>query len=236
MATPVETVRALWDAYREGGLEALLELTGDAVVWQPYGAAGRVLHGSAELRAALDQLAAAGIRWEPRLYDLEAHEGDAVLVHGALTIHRPDGAEEVDVHWLLHFREGRLSRQTSYLTREDALGALTGLRLIAAPPFLIGEHGGAAGESVMHVHGELDVATAPRLEEALVRPRADGERLVLDFADLRFMDSTGLRALLRGRRAADEGGWELCLRHVPDQVQRLFELAGVRDIVPRQVP
>jgi anti-sigma B factor antagonist len=235
MPNRVDTVRAFFAAYADGGLEAALAVCDDAVVWQPHIAGGRVLRGSDELRAVVAELAERGIEYEPRLLDLELF-GGAVLARGTLAVHSPEGTREDELYWLFHFREGRLARVRSYTEREEALAALTALRVVAAPPFLIGEHAGAAGEHIVHVTGELDVATAPRLEAALTRDRAAGDRLIIDLAELRFMDSTGLRALLRGRAAAEEGGWELYLRHIPGPVQRVFDLAGVHAAVPPVLP
>jgi anti-anti-sigma factor len=235
MATPLETVRALWAAYEERGLDAMLELAGDDVLWQPYVTDGRILRGSAELRAVVEELARDGIESRAHLLDLEGHDG-AVLAHGTLVVRRPQGTEELDRHWLFHFRSGRLARQTAYESREDALDALAALRAIAAPPFRVAEEAGGDGVRVVRVDGELDIATAPKLANTLLRRRAPGERLVLDLSALRFMDSTGLRVLLRARLAADEGGWELSLRAVPAPIARLFSLAGVIDALPIEEP
>jgi stage II sporulation protein AA (anti-sigma F factor antagonist) len=235
MATPLETVRALWAAYEAGGLDAMLEVAGDDVLWQPHVTDGRILRGSAELRSAFEELARDGIEPRAHLLDLEGHDG-AVLAHGTLVVRRPQGAEELDRHWLFHFRGGRLARQTTYASREDALDALAALRAIAGPPFRVGEEVDADGVRVIRVHGELDIATAPKLASALLRRRQPSERLVLDLAALHFMDSTGLRVLLRARLAADEGGWELYLRNVPPPIARLFSLAGVHDALPIEAP
>jgi stage II sporulation protein AA (anti-sigma F factor antagonist) len=234
MGTPLETVRALWAAYEEGGVDAMLRVAGDDVVWQPDLGHGRIARGAAELRAAVEELAREGIEATARLLDLEAHDG-AVLAHGVLVVRRPSGVEELDRHWLLHFRGGRLARQTVYASRDDALDALAALRAVAAAPLLIGEERDA-GVQVVRVGGELDIATAPRLASALLRHRAAGERLVVDLSSLQFMDSTGLRVLLRARRAADEGGWQICLRDVPPTIERLFSLAGVKDVLPIEAP
>jgi anti-sigma B factor antagonist len=57
--------------------------------------------------------------------------------------------------------------------------------------------------AVVSVHGEIDIATGPRLEA--VAKRALGapppEALLVDLDDCPFMDSTGLNFLLRTRNA-----------------------------------
>jgi anti-sigma B factor antagonist len=232
MPSPLETVRALWAAYEARGLDAMLEVAGEDVVWQPHPTDGRIARGGDALRAMVEGLARAKVAVEPRLLDVEGY-GDAVLAHGTVVVRWPDGeVEERDRHWLFHFRDGRLVRQAAYASRDEALEVLAGLRAIAAPPLRVGEHSPGDGTSVLRVEGELDIATAPMLERALLAPRAPGERLVLDLCDLRFMDSTGLRVLMSARQAAVGGGWDFSLRDVPPSIVRLFSLAGVEDALP----
>ena len=59
--------------------------------------------------------------------------------------------------------------------------------------------------------------------------------VVLDLAGLEFIDSTGLRVIVRGAEAARRDGWELRLRHGPPAVQRVFEIAGVLGALPFDV-
>jgi anti-anti-sigma factor len=234
MTSPVQVVRALWDAYEAGGLDAMYEAAGDDVVWQPHLTPGRVYRTTTELRAALRDLESQGIRYDVRLHTLE-DRGGTVLASGTLKVESGGQVEEHEAHWTYHFREGRLWRQSTHPSREEALDALTALRAMSAA-FGVAEEPGAHGESVVRVHGELDIATAPDLERAVLRPRAPGEDVVLDLADLRFMDSTGLRILLRARTEARTGRWNLYLRNVPDNVQRLFSISGVEETVPPPPP
>lgn len=52
------------------------------------------------------------------------------------------------------------------------------------------------GAVIIHVKGDLDVYTAPRLKEALDEGSAGGGRLILDLAEVDFIDSTALGILL----------------------------------------
>ena len=227
MGSPAELVRDLWQAYATDGLDAALARAGDDVIWQPYVTRGRVLRGSGELREALAALAADGVRFEPTLHDVEEH-GNAVLALGGLRIERDGRIDEHELCWVYHFRAGRLRRQTTYASRDEALETIAALRSLNASPFEIAEE--EAGEDrIVRLAGELDVATAPELERVLLRRRAPRQRVVLDLGDLRFMDSTGLRILLQARRAAAEGGWTIALRSVPPNISRLFQLSGVGD-------
>lgn len=86
------------------------------------------------------------------------------------------------------------------------------------------------GRTVLSLAGELDIASAPLLEQAAEGLERSGDRpLVIDLSEVTFMDSTGLRALLLVRQQAAEGDRQLFLRPGPRQVQRVFELSGTLD-------
>ena len=79
------------------------------------------------------------------------------------------------------------------------------------------------------VSGELDLASAPGLREHVYGQLADhAEFVVLDLADISFIDSAGLHVLL-GALNQDGGR----LRIIPSAAcVRLFDIAGVLDLLP----
>ena len=78
----------------------------------------------------------------------------------------------------------------------------------------------------MSVYGELDLTTAPLLEDALERAaQTDAQRIVVDLADLSFIDSSGIRCLLTASQASREDGNRLRLKNPQRAVQRVFELS-----------
>jgi anti-anti-sigma factor len=215
VASPVKTASDLWAAYETGGVDAVLARVGDDVVWQPDPRTGAVLRGADELRGF-----AAGAACPLELVEIEDH-GQVVMMAVL--------AEGREIIWVLHFRLGRLWRLASFAEREDAVGSLVALQAMAGPVF-----GARERDGVVRVRGELDVATASSLEKLLLRERAPGEVLELDLSELGFMDSTGLRVLLRAQQAAERGGWEVVLTGASPPVRRLFVLAGVHAALPRQ--
>jgi anti-anti-sigma factor len=82
------------------------------------------------------------------------------------------------------------------------------------------------GEAVhMTLRGELDISTAPRLEEDLRRVEAEAPPLlILDLAKLDFMDSTGLRILIAADSRAREAGRRLVIGKGNEMVQRVLRL------------
>jgi anti-sigma B factor antagonist len=75
--------------------------------------------------------------------------------------------------------------------------------------------------------GELDVASAPQLQETLRTFLYTGfGRVVIDLRRLSFIDSTGLHVLLRYAELARRADLRFGLIPGPPAVQRIFELTG----------
>ncbi len=76
----------------------------------------------------------------------------------------------------------------------------------------------------VQVLGELDLATAPRLDAELERVRAEnGTRcVILDLRRLAFLDSTGLESIIRLDAVARREGFEVAIVRGPRAVERLF--------------
>jgi anti-sigma B factor antagonist len=77
----------------------------------------------------------------------------------------------------------------------------------------------------VELSGELDLATAPKLEDELKRVEAASPALLLlDLRPLAFMDSSGLRALLAADARAREAGRRLVLVRGDERVQRVLRI------------
>ena len=82
-----------------------------------------------------------------------------------------------------------------------------------------------SGVARLVVSGELDLATAERLEEELKRhERDEPSTLVLDLRELTFMDSTGLRTVIAADARARERGIRLVIVRGPEDVDRVFQV------------
>jgi anti-sigma B factor antagonist len=80
--------------------------------------------------------------------------------------------------------------------------------------------------------GELDLATAPIVDAQLSELVAAGfDSVVLDLRKLRFLDSTGLRLLLMWEAKSRAEGVGLRVLPGPPAVQRVFDIAGVTNLV-----
>ncbi len=77
--------------------------------------------------------------------------------------------------------------------------------------------------------GDIDVAGGPLLEAVIIDREAQmGEStpIVIDLADVAFIDSSGLRSLLSASRRAGERATTVVLRSPSPSVQRLLEITG----------
>ncbi|MGC5380335.1 STAS domain-containing protein [Micromonospora sp. DT68] len=93
------------------------------------------------------------------------------------------------------------------------------------------------GRPLIRVGGELAYATSAPLRVELDRLLADAPHtLVLDFADLDFIDSTGLAVIVHGWRVGQHVDTTLLLRAVPRFLATILEITGVAGLLGRQLP
>src|ERR671923_2236914 len=78
----VAAVRRLWEAFEEGGLEAVLEIADPDVEWSLFGTSGEVVRGHEGLRQYMADAAADGNVIDADAYTYEPVGDDAVLVSG----------------------------------------------------------------------------------------------------------------------------------------------------------
>jgi anti-anti-sigma factor len=102
------------------------------------------------------------------------------------------------------------------------------------PPdaFMIEARGSSDGFLVLGMEGEFDLAAAAALREQLEAARLSTERgVVCDFTEVTFVDSSGLRELLRASRAFGQEGKGFVLAAPQPAVIRLLELTGVTEAI-----
>jgi anti-anti-sigma factor len=80
---------------------------------------------------------------------------------------------------------------------------------------------------VLTLAGELDLATAPVLQERLDAAMRGTAAVVIDLSRLRFIDSSGLGMLVAAERQLRDSGGQLVLVRGPQAVHRPFELTGL---------
>jgi len=78
--------------------------------------------------------------------------------------------------------------------------------------------------------GRLDTTTAPQLEEELRSSLTGVTELVLDFSDLAYISSAGLRVLLFAQKTMNKQG-KMVIKHVNDTIAEVFEITGFNDVL-----
>jgi anti-anti-sigma factor len=93
------------------------------------------------------------------------------------------------------------------------------------------------GDLVVAIRGELDVLTAPFLWEQM-EPGLAGVtgKLVLDFAELGFIDSRGLGVIVRAqsRLRGEQPERQVIIRNANAHARKVFEITGLNRILDVQ--
>jgi anti-anti-sigma factor len=94
------------------------------------------------------------------------------------------------------------------------------------PPLDAAAHRDTAVE--LALAGDLDMVATFNLETEVDRLLAERRvrRLILNLADVGFIDSAGVGALVSIRERTGQLGVELILANVPDPVRRVLEITG----------
>lgn len=85
------------------------------------------------------------------------------------------------------------------------------------------------GPSGVALQGEIDAHSAPGVAERFSTLPAGDADIVIDMAEVTFMDSSGLRVLLDLHQRAGEAGRRLVLRTPSQSVTRLLDVSGLSD-------
>jgi anti-anti-sigma factor len=86
---------------------------------------------------------------------------------------------------------------------------------------------GAEPISVVCVDGDVDLDTAPLLEQALILAINDGPRTCLDLRRVEFFSAAGVHVLLTAHRHATRLGRSLALRGVHGITKRVLVIVGL---------
>jgi anti-anti-sigma factor len=92
------------------------------------------------------------------------------------------------------------------------------------------------GETRIYLRGELDVASAPELEQALDVVFTGSETsgpapIVIDCAGLSYCDSFGVRSIIIAAGRASDAAVEIRIEHAIGRVRQILEISGVGEIV-----
>ena len=85
---------------------------------------------------------------------------------------------------------------------------------------------------VVTADGELDLLSAPRLDEVLTQGiNQANSRLVLDLSAVTFMDSTGLGTVVKALKRCREKNLDFRVVVGSERVRKVFEITGLDSLV-----
>jgi anti-anti-sigma factor len=87
---------------------------------------------------------------------------------------------------------------------------------------------------IVRMSGELDLASSDRLA-ALLAELSDAT-VVVDLADLTFIDSSGIAALVAAKDRLESAGRELVLTRPQPNVDRVLEMTGLEQWISQWRP
>ncbi len=87
-----------------------------------------------------------------------------------------------------------------------------------------------AAETVIELAGRLDTTTAPSLDTTISNDLEGTKNLVLNFKNLEYISSAGLRVLLGAQKKMQKIG-SMKVINVCEEVMEVFEMTGFADIL-----
>src|SRR4051794_487661 len=82
-----------------------------------------------------------------------------------------------------------------------------------------------SGAREIKVEGELDLAVADQLSEAI--DRSDAEQILICLAGCEFVDSTGIAVMVRAHQELSKRGRRLVVHSPAEQVLRVLDVTGL---------
>lgn len=90
---------------------------------------------------------------------------------------------------------------------------------------------GDDGASRVMLSGEFDISGRELADEVLARAES-APKIVLDLSELDFIDSMGIHFVVTAHQSAQEAGREFAIVRGRPEVDRIFCLVGLDDVLP----
>jgi anti-anti-sigma factor len=81
------------------------------------------------------------------------------------------------------------------------------------------------------VDGRIDTNTSPQLQQAILNAFQKNKHIVVDFLNVAYISSAGLRALLIGQKTAASKGGSMKLANVNATVKSVLDMSGFSNIL-----
>ena len=87
------------------------------------------------------------------------------------------------------------------------------------------------GVTILTITGRIDTVTAPKLQGFLTDVIPNSDKTELDFSEVDYISSAGLRVLLSGEKNATEAGKTMTLKNVSPEVMEVFDVTGFTGVL-----
>jgi anti-sigma B factor antagonist len=82
---------------------------------------------------------------------------------------------------------------------------------------------------VVTIHGDLDIVTSPELDECLLRIEGEHDRIIIDLADVEFLDTSALAVIVGHWKKAEAAGGMLALAGARYRYTKTLWITGLAD-------
>lgn len=86
-------------------------------------------------------------------------------------------------------------------------------------------------ELTVSVGGRLDTSTAPELEASVRNELTGLKKLVLDFSNLEYISSAGLRVILSFQKVMNNQGTVMIVKNVNETIREILDITGFSEIL-----
>jgi anti-sigma B factor antagonist len=82
---------------------------------------------------------------------------------------------------------------------------------------------------VVTIHGDLDIVTSPQLDDCLTQAEESHNRIILDLADVSFLDTSALAVIVGHWKRAEASGGTLALAGARYRYTKTLWITGLAD-------
>ena len=83
----------------------------------------------------------------------------------------------------------------------------------------------------LNIHGKIDAIASPELQNEVLKAFQKSSNVILNFADVSYISSAGLRALLIGQKTAGSKGGKFLIINVNDSVMEVLRMTGLQKVL-----
>ncbi len=84
---------------------------------------------------------------------------------------------------------------------------------------------------VIELKGRLDTTTSPVLDQKIKEIEINKDLVIIDFKDLEYISSAGLRVILSIKKKLEASGKALEIHNVNEVIEEVFNVTGFKNVL-----